>query len=157
MCCLWFFIPSSKWRRWRNLHSANSYTHRICIFIIYLRVLNLLNRCFHFRRLAFFCISQKLLSSDLNRCWISISDLWIMGDSFEIYSVISPSRHFVLWVLSIQEMSPNHIVRSFGGCCCCSIYASVVSHCSQLFSLLCCLIRMVLFMMNYVKIINMII
>ena len=53
------------------------------------------NRCFHFRRLTFFCISQKLLSSDLNRCWISISDLRIMGDSFEIYSVISPSRHFV--------------------------------------------------------------
>ena len=94
---------SSKWRRWRNLHSANSYTHRICTFIIYLRVLNLLNRRFHFRRLTFFCISQKLFSSDLNGCWISISHLGVIGDSFEMYSVISPSRHFVLWVCSIQR------------------------------------------------------
>ena len=51
---------------------------------------------FSLQKTTFFCISQKLLSSDLNRCWISISDLWIMGDSFDIYSVISPSRHFVL-------------------------------------------------------------
>lgn len=79
---------------------------------------------------------------------------WVIHLRYTVLSPLPDILFYEFWVL--KEMSPHHITRSLGGCCC-SIQASMASFLTQLFFLLYYEIRMILYVMIYVRMYNMII